>query len=295
MSLTMLLQIPYECALTSARALEGSPLLQRLNSDEELDDWTILAVFLAQNRHYTRSARQCDNKGELAKACGLTDEAARAWAPYTNALPSRTGAILEWTQAELDSVRTTSAAVIAAEVTKSTASAWQQVSPLLDRATAELGLGDGVVTEDKFRNGTCAALTVTRTPEPCSARKHATRHRGARHHGGMHDCAIRCRWGVCILLSRLIRLQDAPAVEALVPWADFINHSPASGAYVRASGGVSGQLNTLATGVTSLGDSVGGLFGRGSADPEVAVRTLLHMHADAALAVARAHRAHVRE
>jgi hypothetical protein len=81
-----------------------------------------------------------------------------------------------------------------------------------------------------------------------------------------------CRWGVSILLSRLIRLQDAPLVEALVPWADFINHSPASSAYVRVSTGITGQFDVLTNSVSGLGDSLVGMLGQGgNDDPAVMV------------------------
>ena len=66
-------------------------------------------------------------------------------------------------------------------------------------------------------------------------------------------------------------------MEALVPWADFINHSPASGAYVRVSSGVTGELDALTTRAQGLGDSLGGMLGQGgNDDPAVTVR---HMHA----------------
>lgn len=88
-----------------------------------------------------------------------------------------------------------------------------------------------------------------------------------------------CRWGVSILLSRLIRLQDGPLMEALVPWADFINHSTASGAYVRVSTGVTGQIDALTNRFTGFGDSLGGMLGQGgNDDPDVAVRCLHAMH-----------------
>lgn len=132
--------------------MEGSPLLQRLNADEALDDWTILAVFLAQNRYYKRmTAGGTQDAGSLAQSSGLKREAAEAWAPYIYALPSRTGAVLEWTQVELDSVRTTSAAVAAAQVTSSAAAAWQQVEPMVQDAVPAMDMSPFAVTEETFR------------------------------------------------------------------------------------------------------------------------------------------------
>lgn len=128
-------------------------LLQKLNANEELDDWTILAIFLGQHRYFKRMTAVDSAQGpdDLFQASGLKREAAQAWAPYVNALPSRTGAVLEWTQVELDSVRTTSAAVAAAQVTSSAAAAWQQVEPMLKEVVPELGMSPFAVTEETFR------------------------------------------------------------------------------------------------------------------------------------------------
>lgn len=54
-----------------------------------------------------------------------------------------------------------------------------------------------------------------------------------------------------------------------MPWADFINHSPASNAYVRSSTGVVGQIGALSS---SFGNSLGGVLGGGNDDPSVMVR-----------------------
>jgi hypothetical protein len=256
------LQIPFECAITSAKALEGSPLLQRLNADEELDDWTILAVFLAQNRYYKRMvAGGTQDAASLARASGLNQDAAAFWSPYINALPSRTGAVLEWTQVELDSVRRTSAAVTAAQVTTGAAEAWQQVEPLVKAAVEPLGISPFAVTEETFRYSSTIIAHCGGTKQPVLVSSCQTTR---------SECS--CRWGVCILLSRIIRLQDSPPVEALVPWADFINHSPASNAYVRVSTGVTGQIGALTNSMSGLQNSLEGILNaQGDKDPAVVV------------------------
>ena len=133
-------------------------------------------------------------------AGGYDPAAAAAWAPYLAALPRATGCVLEWPQALLDRFADTSAAADAASMRASGEAVWREAERALAAAP------DGVA------------------PAPDAVEPHF-------------------RWALSILLSRLVRLQTGPGgaapggvgrpqegagFEALVPWADFVNHSPAA-------------------------------------------------------------------
>eukprot|EP00892_Ulva_mutabilis_P009223 jgi/Ulvmu1/6673/UM030_0004.1 len=45
----------------------------------------------------------------------------------------------------------------------------------------------------------------------------------------------RFRWALAVVLSRVIRLRDEPPLDALIPWADFANHSPACSSFFSLS------------------------------------------------------------
>lgn len=50
--------------------------------------------------------------------------------------------------------------------------------------------------------------------------------------GGRRPARADFQWAFSMLLSRLIRLRSLGDREALVPWADLLNHSPDSDAYL---------------------------------------------------------------
>jgi SET domain len=50
--------------------------------------------------------------------------------------------------------------------------------------------------------------------------------------GGRRPLRADFQWAFSMLLSRLIRLRSLGDCEALVPWADLLNHSPDSDAYL---------------------------------------------------------------
>ncbi|KAL4447375.1 hypothetical protein ABPG77_007408 [Micractinium sp. CCAP 211/92] len=141
-----------------------------------------------------------------ARAAGPAGE----WWPYIRLLPARTGSVLEWSEEEVGWLEGSQLAEAAAEIRAAADASWREMQPLL-AAAEQAGLGPA---------------------------------------GAFSREAL--LWAFSILLSRLVRLpslapplpapglqQQAqqqpggpPGTEALLPWADLLNHAPSSTAFL---------------------------------------------------------------
>ncbi|KAI7843368.1 hypothetical protein COHA_003064 [Chlorella ohadii] len=197
-----LLRLPLELVLTPAAAQQRSclrPLLEEAEAaGQPLPAWSVLALFLAE-----------------ARAAGTAGE----WWPYLRMLPQQAGCVLEWSEAEVDWLRGSQLHEAALEIRAAADASWQEMQPLL-AAAAQRGMASP----------------------------------------GAFDRAS-MQWAFGMLLSRLVRLasldggssagstssgssssgssgsgstgpSEPPGTEALLPWADLLNHSPSCASHL---------------------------------------------------------------
>ncbi len=197
-----LLRLPLELVLTPAAAQQRSclrPLLEEAEAaGQPLPAWSVLALFLAE-----------------ARAAGTAGE----WWPYLRMLPQQAGCVLEWSEAEVDWLRGSQLHEAALEIRAAADASWQEMQPLL-AAAAQRGMASP----------------------------------------GAFDRAS-MQWTFGMLLSRLVRLasldggssggstssgssssgssgsgstgpSEPPGTEALLPWADLLNHSPSCASHL---------------------------------------------------------------
>ncbi len=188
-----LLNIPGHLLLTADVALQKSAygkLLERA----EVPAWSVLATFLAETR--------CQHEG-----------AKNEWGVYVDALPMRSGGVLEWSPEEASCflvckcfrlcsfmfnhqnlhgsvqvglLQGTAAMRAAQRVLLSFELSFVELEPILEEA---VGAARRPLTMDAIR------------------------------------------WGFSMLLSRLVRLPSTD-MEALVPWADMLNHDPSADCFL---------------------------------------------------------------
>ena len=135
-----------------------------------------------------------------ARAAGPTGD----WWPYLRLLPQQTGCVLEWSDAEVGWLRGSQLHEAALEIRAAAEASWQDMQPLLAAATQ----------------------------------------RGVAPPGAFDRASL--QWAFGMLLSRLVRLAslaspgsssgggggggsglaEPPGTEALLPFADLLNHSP---------------------------------------------------------------------
>ncbi|GBF95178.1 hypothetical protein Rsub_07891 [Raphidocelis subcapitata] len=131
----LLLRVPMGLVVSEASALQGSPLLRRLVGGRGLPSWTVLALWLAEQR-------------ALARAGGGSE-----WAPYLAALPERPGTVLDWREGEVDrwlvgGLRAKAGIILAAD-----AATWHEVAPLIAAAEADGAAPRGALARESVRWG----------------------------------------------------------------------------------------------------------------------------------------------
>ncbi|KAL4443502.1 hypothetical protein ABPG75_011239 [Micractinium tetrahymenae] len=187
-----LLRIPQQLVITPAAAAQQSSLAPLLESTP-LPAWSVLALWLAE-----------------ARAAGPAGE----WWPYIQLLPDHTGSVLEWSEDEVGWLAGSQLAEAAAEIRGAAAASWQEMQPLLAQAAAA-GLGPpGAFSREALQSAFSMLLSrLVRLPSlglgPPSAA--AGQARQAQQAGAAGE---------------------PPGTEALLPWADLLNHSPASTAFL---------------------------------------------------------------
>lgn len=137
-----------------------------------------------------------------ARAAG----ASHPWAPYLATLPESAGSVVSWPAEHVDWLRGSHLRAIAAEVRAAA-----------ERSAAELLAALGAA------RGTAGAPGL-----PQQAHQLCTREQ--------------LGWAFDVLLSRLVRLDGLGGAEALVPWADCLNHDCRATAHLDWDAGAAGVV-----------------------------------------------------
>lgn len=190
----LLLRLPSQLVITPAAAARQSSLAPLLESTP-LPAWSVLALWLAE-----------------ARAAGPAGE----WWPYVSLLPGRTGSVLEWSEEEVGWLAGSHLAQAAAEIRSAAEASWREMQPLL-AAAEQAGLGPaGAFSREALQWAFGILLSrLVRLPSlaPAPAASGRQQQQAAQQ-------AVRQPGG------------EPPGTEALLPWADLLNHAPASTAFL---------------------------------------------------------------
>jgi hypothetical protein len=120
-----------------------SPLLQRLVGGRGLPAWTVLALWLVEQRHLARSGGGGGGSGG----------AGSAWGPYLEALPERPGTLLDWSPGEADRWLVGGLRSKARVIEEAEAATWSEIAPAAAAAEAAGAAPRGLFTREAVRWG----------------------------------------------------------------------------------------------------------------------------------------------
>jgi hypothetical protein len=133
--------VPSALVISEESALKSSPLLQRLVGGRGLPSWTVLALWLAEQRYY------CSSSG------GSSSSSKSEWAPYLAALPQRPGTVLDWLPGEADRWLRGGLAAKACIILAAEEATWAEVAPALAEAEAAGAAPQGALSRDAVKWG----------------------------------------------------------------------------------------------------------------------------------------------
>ncbi|PRW56824.1 ribulose-1,5 bisphosphate carboxylase oxygenase large subunit N- chloroplastic [Chlorella sorokiniana] len=193
-----LLRLPLELVLTPAAAQQRSclrPLLEEAEAaGRPLPAWSVLALFLAE-----------------AHAAGATGD----WWPYLRLLPEQTGCVLEWSEAEVGWLRGSQLHEAALEIRAAADASWQEMQPLL-AAAAQRGLAPPGAF-DRASLQSAFAMLLSRLVRLASLGGNSgSSSRGSGSGSGSGSSSSSGGSGPA----------EPPGTEALLPFADLLNHGP---------------------------------------------------------------------
>ncbi|WIA32213.1 hypothetical protein OEZ86_003062 [Tetradesmus obliquus] len=121
----LLLAVPQQLIIFPETAAAESCLAPLLSQPQQLSDWSLLALFLAEQLYL------CDRAGGSSSSA--------AWAPYIGVLPRNPiGTVLDWSQKDVDTLLAGSGlASTAAMIRIGAQLVWQDLQPLLTAATQQ--------------------------------------------------------------------------------------------------------------------------------------------------------------
>jgi len=222
-----IVQVPSQTAITPEVAVQSSslrPILQQQQELSSLPAWSLLALFLAELRYWgaqahlrsqtdedsnnnynSSSSSSSNNNSSRGKEIGNDSSIGSGRGSHGSGLPPGMSNWLPYLEALPDE--------------PGTVLSWpqQQVQSLLQ--------GSPLLTKAlSITNGVAASFeqlqpTIKRAEQDGLIPEKALDKEGV-------------YWAFGILLSRLVRLTGKGDEEALVPWADFLNHSPHVGCHL---------------------------------------------------------------